>query len=217
MLSVSSSSRQEAQTDAALRAARGRERAARRTARGGCSHAQSVKCAFRGLRDRGGSTLPPQENSRERGDGVSVEPWLTFTPPSPPATPAAPPRTPTASPSSSAARTSSADATGEAAAARSAAAAAAASANDPQRSPALLYDSRVTPVTARVLLDFGVVAPIVAGRSAPRGPQSLRARAAMLRTETTRAQETSARASRRARGLMTQWSVAEGTARKAGQ
>jgi hypothetical protein len=68
-----------------------------------------------------------------------------------------------------------------------------------------------------VLLGVGVGALTVAGRSAAREPQlTLRQRADALRAQTAQAQETSARASRRARELMDQWSVAEDAARKAG-
>jgi hypothetical protein len=71
--------------------------------------------------------------------------------------------------------------------------------------------------TVLVLLGFGIGALAVAGRSAAREPQlTLRQHADTLREQTSQAQETSARASRRARELMDQWSVAEDAARKTG-
>jgi len=75
----------------------------------------------------------------------------------------------------------------------------------------------VTPAIALVLLGFGVGALVAADRGAPRGPLSLRARADTLRKETSRAQEISTLASRRARELMDRWSEAEDAAREAGQ
>lgn len=70
--------------------------------------------------------------------------------------------------------------------------------------------------TALVLLGFGVGALVVADHARSRGSLSLRDRADALRAQTSRAQETSASASRRARELMDQWSAAEEAARKAG-
>jgi hypothetical protein len=71
--------------------------------------------------------------------------------------------------------------------------------------------------TVILLLGVGLGAVAFAGRSVGREPPStLRQRADNLRAETARAQELSARVSRRARELMDQWSAAEDAARKAG-
>jgi hypothetical protein len=73
----------------------------------------------------------------------------------------------------------------------------------------------VTPATALALLGFGIGALVVTDRSGSRESPSLRADT--LREQTVQAQEISARASRRARELMDQWSAAEDAAREAGQ
>lgn len=73
----------------------------------------------------------------------------------------------------------------------------------------------MTPATALVLLGFGVGALVVADRTALRERAPLRADT--LREQAVRAQEASARASRRARELMDQWIAAEDDAQKAGQ
>lgn len=69
---------------------------------------------------------------------------------------------------------------------------------------------------AILLFGLGIGAAIVgAGRAD--STASPRQRADALRAQTSRAQETSAAAARRARDLMDQWIAAEDAARKAGQ
>lgn len=75
----------------------------------------------------------------------------------------------------------------------------------------------MSPATALVLLGFGLGALVVADRSSPRGPLSLRASTDALRAQTVQAQELAAQASRRARELMDQWIAAEDDACKEGR